>query len=60
MTKEDEGQGKISLMISALLSLIVAVLNIKSKHYFYGITMLIVFVLVSIEVLRKFKNRHST
>ncbi|MCY6371749.1 hypothetical protein [Clostridium ganghwense] len=60
MTKEGEGQGKISLMISALISIIVAVFNIKSKHYFYGIIMLIVFVLISIEVLRKFKNVHIT
>lgn len=59
MIKEDEGQGKISLIISALLSLIVAVLNIKSSHYFYGIIMLIVFVLVSIEVFRKLKNRNK-
>ncbi|MBF8984525.1 hypothetical protein IZY60_13345 [Lutibacter sp. B2] len=56
MRKKDKGQGKISLVISALISLVVGLLSIKSSHYLYGITMLIVFVLVSVEVFRKFKK----
>ncbi|MCB2309128.1 hypothetical protein LGL08_10360 [Clostridium estertheticum] len=60
MRKEDENedQGKISLSISAIISLMVGILNIKSRHYFNGSFMLIVFVLVSVEVFRKFKNAH--
>ncbi|WP_102401858.1 hypothetical protein [Haloimpatiens massiliensis] len=55
MITKDEEQGRASLVISALISLIVAVLNIKSNHYFYGVSMIIVFILVSIEVYRKCK-----
>ncbi|MBU3218249.1 hypothetical protein LL033_26015 (plasmid) [Clostridium estertheticum] len=60
MRKEDENedQGKISMSISAIISLIVGIMNIKSRHYFNGTFMLIVFVLVSVEVFRKFKNAH--
>lgn len=55
-----EYKGKISLMISALISLIMGLLNIKSGHYFYAISILIVFVLVSVEVFRKFENEQIT
>ncbi|MBX4262254.1 hypothetical protein KTC96_23585 (plasmid) [Clostridium estertheticum] len=60
MRKEDENedQGKISMSISAIISLIVGIMNIESRHYFNGSFMLIVFVLVSVEVLRKFKKAH--
>lgn len=56
MEKEAHEQGKISLMISALISLIVAVLNIKSSHYFYGVVILAIFILISLEIFRKFNN----
>ena len=56
MRKEDEG--KLSMIISAIISLIVGIMNIKSRHYFDGSFMLIVFVLVSIEVFKKFKNAY--
>ncbi|MBU3102382.1 MULTISPECIES: hypothetical protein [Clostridium] len=55
---ENKDQGKISLSISAIISLMVGILNIKSKHYFDGSFMLIVFVLVSVEVFKRFKNAH--
>ncbi|WP_346898306.1 hypothetical protein [Clostridium sp. UBA7503] len=58
MKKEYEGQGIISLMISAIICLIVGILNIKSDHYVYGISILIAFILVLVEVFRKIKNRH--
>ncbi|GEM_PF-2501906 len=60
MKKEYEGQGMISLMISAIICLIVGILNIKSNHYVYGISILIAFILVLVEVFRKIKNRHIT
>ncbi len=58
MKKEYEGQGIISLMISAIICLIVGILNIKSDHYVYGISILIAFILVLVEVFRKIKNRY--
>ncbi|WP_129598509.1 hypothetical protein [Anaerophilus nitritogenes] len=60
MKEEQKEQGKISLVISALISLVVGLWNIKSSHYFYGITMLIVFVLVLGKVVGEFKNEYIT
>lgn len=56
MMKEEKGQGKIWLIISATLSLMVSILNVRSSHYFNGAIMFIVFVMICIEVFRKFKS----
>lgn len=57
MKKEHQGQGIISLIISAIICLIVGILNLKSNHYVYGISILVAFILVSIEVLKEIKSR---
>ncbi|WP_160196075.1 hypothetical protein [Senegalia massiliensis] len=56
MKNGEKEQGKISLIISAIISLIVGVFNISSRRYFNGIFMLIVCILTSIELFRRYKK----
>lgn len=46
---------KVSLLISSLVILTVGILNILSKKYFYGVSMLLAFVIFSREVYRRYK-----
>lgn len=49
--------GRMSLIISAVLSFIVSILNLTDHRYINGTIMAIVFVLILIELLRQFRNK---
>lgn len=54
--KKQQDYKNVSLLISSLVVLIIAILNILSEKYFYGVSMLLVFVIACHELYKRYKQ----
>jgi uncharacterized membrane protein (DUF373 family) len=55
--KRGNSMGQIRLMISAILSLIVSILNFTDHRYVYGTFGAIIFVFVVIELIKQLRSK---
>ncbi len=54
--KKQQDYKNVSLLISSLVVLIIAILNILSEKYFYGVSMLLVFAIACHELYKRYKQ----